>query len=213
MKVHYSTTKIMFRGLMVVLPMAVIGSLVYWLMHSLESGLARLLTSIIHPDFYFPGMGLAFGVFLIYLVGLLVNQQPARRLFDWWEHLLKRIPFVKSLYGGVQDIMQFFSNERKRRFNKVVAVTLKEPRMRLVGFVTQESLASMPEGTGPSDSIIVYLPMSYQIGGYMVLVARADVQPINMSIEDATRFIFTAGMSVEKREDGLVVEKEIPETL
>jgi uncharacterized membrane protein len=65
---------------------------------------------------------------------------------------------------------------------------------RVIGFVTQEN----PRALGPeagSDLIAVYLPMSYQIGGYTVLLPRRLVEPVDMSVEDALRFAVTAGMS------------------
>jgi uncharacterized membrane protein len=44
--------------------------------------------------------------------------------------------------------------------------------------------------------IMVYMPMSYQVGGYTALVPRASVQPVDMSFEEAMRFTLTAGLSV-----------------
>jgi uncharacterized membrane protein len=44
--------------------------------------------------------------------------------------------------------------------------------------------------------ILVYMPMSYQVGGYTALVPRASVQPVDMSFEEAMRFTLTAGLSV-----------------
>jgi uncharacterized membrane protein len=70
--------------------------------------------------------------------------------------------------------------------------------------VTQENLVSLPQVTGTSDMIVVYLPMSYQIGGYMALVPRSAVELIDMSIEDATRLVFTAGMSIDKSDQSLL---------
>jgi len=200
MKWKYSFTKTILKGLAVILPMAVIGATVYWLLHVLDSGSGWFLQLILPDHLYFPGLGVAVGILLIYLVGLLMNTQAAQELFGQWEHILERIPLIKSIYGAVQDMVEFFSSDKKKRFNKVVSVTFKESGIRLIGFVTQENLASLPQVTGTSDMVIVYLPMSYQVGGYMALVPRSSVELIDMSIEDATRLVFTAGMSIHKNE-------------
>lgn len=205
------------KGFMVVLPLAVIGATIYWVMHTLESGSGWLLQLILPARLYFPGMGVVVGILLIYLVGLLMSTQTAQNLSSHWENLLEHIPLVKSLYGAVQDMVQFFSSNTKQRFNKVVSVTLKDSDIRLIGFVTQENLIALPQVTGASDMVVIYLPMSYQIGGYMVLVPRSAVEPINMSIEDASRLVFTAGMSINKndlsegRKNGLQHESIINE--
>ncbi len=198
MKSNYSFMKTTLRGLLVILPIVVIGATMFWLLHSLEFGLAWMFRSILPARLYFPGMGVAAGILLIYLVGLLMNTWIAQQLSGYWEHLMERIPLVKSLYGAVQDIVQFFSNDKKQKFNKVVSVTLNDSDIRLIGFVTQENLASIPQVSGTADMVVVYLPMSYQIGGYMALVPRSTVQLIDMSIEDASRLVFTAGMSIHK---------------
>lgn len=65
--------------------------------------------------------------------------------------------------------------------------------MRLIGFVTQAD-DQLPEDF-QRDYVMVYLPMSYMLGGYAVLVPRASVQPLNMSMEEAMRYVLTAGVT------------------
>jgi uncharacterized membrane protein len=198
MRCDGSFTKTLLKGLVVILPVAIIGVTTYWLLHTLEAGFAHVLRVVLPDSLYYPGMGLVVAVLTVYLVGLLMGSRAAQRLSDRWEHMLKRIPLVKSLYGAVQDIVQFFSSDKKKRFNKVVSVTLRDSAIRLIGFVTREDLSSLPQLAGATDTVVVYLPMSYQIGGYMALVPRSAVEPIDMSIEDASRLVFTAGMSIDK---------------
>jgi uncharacterized membrane protein len=75
----------------------------------------------------------------------------------------------------------------------------------VLGFVTREDFGTMPVGLGGPDVVAVYLPMSYQIGGYTVLLPRRLVEPVDMSVEDALRFTVTAGMSQipARQDDGL----------
>ena len=67
--------------------------------------------------------------------------------------------------------------------------------LHLIGFVTREDFRGTPFGLADADTVAVYLPMSYQIGGYTVLLPRRLIEPIDMSVEDALRFAVTAGMS------------------
>src|SRR3546814_8834964 len=66
--------------------------------------------------------------------------------------------------------------------------------IRLVGFVTVEDLSRF-EIAAEEECVAVYLPMSYQIGGYTAFIPRKLLTPVDMSLEDAMRFVVTAGVS------------------
>ena len=117
-----------------------------------------------------------------------------RRLVRWIEEGLDRIPLVKTVYGAVRDLMSLFSKAGTRKFSKVVMVKFPGLEARLVGFVTIEDFTGLAIDAGPGD-VAVYLPMSYTIGGYTVFLPRKCLTPLDMSLEDAMRFVVTAGMS------------------
>lgn len=103
----------------------------------------------------------------------------------WFREFLWLSPFM-ALY-------KIF--DRRKRYNRVVLVKFKEPQVQLVGFVTQEDITQLPLGMTNTEMVAVYLPMSYQIGGYLVFVPKSNIEPVELSIEDASRLILTAGMS------------------
>jgi uncharacterized membrane protein len=74
-------------------------------------------------------------------------------------------------------------------------MTFPNTNIRLLGFVTRDDVHDIAEGLAPEQNIAVYLPMSYQVGGYTVFVPRDSVEPVNMSMNEAMRFAITAGMS------------------
>jgi len=147
---------------------------------------------------YRPGMGVVAGLVLVLVIGVLMNAWLFRTLFRWSEKLLERIPLVKTLYGAVRDLMGFFSGSEKKAMRKAVMVAVGNTPLRLIGFITREDFSGLPAGVGGGDTVAVYLPMSYQIGGFTTMVPRAAVQPIDMSIEEAMRFAVTAGMTGAK---------------
>jgi len=123
-----------------------------------------------------------------------------RRLAAAVDRLLERIPIVKSIYGSMRDILGFISRKGSSAgFRQVVAVSVTD-QIRLVGFVTVEDGAAAPLASTSSDALVgVYLPMSYQIGGYTVYLPRARIEPLDMTIEDAMRFTLTGGLSDRPR--------------
>lgn len=181
-------------GLAVVLPIVVTFAVLAWVVTTAEAMLGALVRLLLPGDTYPRGLGLLLALGVIFGVGVLMEAVYFRRLMGWLEELLNRIPLVKTVYGAVRDLMSLFSKAGARKFSKVVMVKFPGLEARLIGFVTIEDFAGLTIAAGP-DEVAVYLPMSYTIGGYTVLLPRACLTPLDMSLEDAMRFVVTAGMS------------------
>jgi uncharacterized membrane protein len=185
---------IFLTGLVVLLPITVTLLFLNWLLTRAEGFFGSAIAPLL-GDWYRPGMGMVLGLAFVFLVGLLAQLWIVRKLIGWGDDLLERIPLIKTVYGGVRDLLALFRGG-KPRFNKVVLVRLPGSDFRLVGFVTREDFAGLPAALGAGGAVAVYMPMSYQIGGYTVLVPREQLEPLDMSFEDAMRYTVTAGLSV-----------------
>ncbi len=184
------------KGLVVVLPVVLTLYLLWWLAAGIESMVARFAAFVGMP--YLPGSGIILAAAAIFIAGILMNASIFRSLYRGFESLLERIPLVKSLYGSLRDLMDFFSGEKTREMNKVVMVDLDgSGRQRILAFVTREQFDDVPEGIGGDDQVAVYLPMSYQLGGFTLIVPRSALTPIDMAMDDAMKFALTAGIKKE----------------
>jgi uncharacterized membrane protein len=182
------------RGLVVVLPMALTAWLLWWLGTSVESLLHRVIVLLIPEERYRPGMGIAAAVVLLIAAGVLVNAFIVRRLLAAWERVLERIPIVKSVYGAARDFVQMLpASGERRELHRVVSVTFGDATA--IGFVTRDDAGELGLGDLGQGRVAVYFPMSYQIGGYTLLVPRERVEPIEIPIETAMRLVLTGGMS------------------
>lgn len=189
-------TRTFFTGLAVLLPVAATLYLLVWVTLATERALDGLLRFVLPQAAYVPGLGVALGVVLVFLVGLLMRTWAARKIFAWTERLMYRVPVIKTVYGALRDFTNFVSRPNKQDLQQVVLVRLGGADLRIMGFVTRDDLTGLPPGMGDPGLIAVYMPMSYQIGGYTAIVPRASVQPVDMSFEEAMRFTLTAGLSV-----------------
>jgi uncharacterized membrane protein len=192
-------SRIFLRGLVVILPIAITLAIVYWLVVSAEALLGGIVRLVLPESYYWTGLGVLLGIVIVLLAGLTVNVWFTQALLGRAEALMERIPVVKSVYGAIRDLATFMSGGKsKERFQKVVMVSVNE-EMRLIGFLTREDFTDLPaQLAATDDTVAVYLPMSYQIGGFTVYMPRSKVEPIEMTIEDAMRFTLTAGMSSAK---------------
>jgi len=187
---------IFLQGLAITLPLTLTIALLYWLADIAEDFLGGLIQYLFPHWQYWTGLGVLIAIVLIFVAGILMNLWVTRRLVAGLDALLERIPLVKSVYGSMRDVARLLSKDSKSGFKQVVAVRVTE-QIRLIGFVTLEDFAGLPHAPNNSDktTVGVYLPMSYQIGGYTVYLSKSLLEPLEMSVEDAMRFTLTAGVS------------------
>jgi uncharacterized membrane protein len=190
---RYLTT-VFLKGLGAVVPIALTCYLIYWLGRSIELLIRPILLYFLPEGMYWPGMGLLAGVLLLLGIGLIVDAWIIRRLFNLGEAILDKIPLVKSVYSSLRDFMDYFTKLKENKsMQKVVSIRIGE--VRLIGFVTREDMHSPAQQSSLNDLIAVYLPMSYQIGGYTVYIPREMAEPVDMTVEDAMQMVLTAGLS------------------
>ncbi|MCR9259278.1 MAG: DUF502 domain-containing protein [Pseudomonadaceae bacterium] len=187
-----------FRGLTGLLPIALTLWLAFWVITTTEELLRKLFVYILPDNFYLPGLGIAFALLLIFATGLLMQMFVFKKLWDWFEAWLERVPLVKTVYQSVNDFFGFFSSNVSDSASKVACVDLGNGAQ-VVGFITDESLDAFAD-VG-QDRVAIYLPMSYQVGGYTVLVSKADVEILDIPVEQAMRFVLTAGIRRQRPAD------------
>jgi uncharacterized membrane protein len=182
--------RIFVTGLLTLLPLVLTVYFTVWLLTVLEKFFGKQVKLLVPDDWYRPGMGLAVAAVLVFAIGLLMHAWLFRRLFRRLERGLMQVPLVRSVYTALREMLGLFGQQKEQAL-QVVIVTIAGTR--LLGFITREDCSSLgvPEC---KDQVAVYLPMSYQIGGYTFFVPRHALTPIDVSREDAMRFILTAGL-------------------
>lgn len=142
-----------------------------------------------------PGLGFLATLTLITLVGFLASNFLARRLLEWMDEMLERLPGVRLLYTGIKDVTGAFVGEKKR-FSQPVLVTLDPVAgSKAIGFLTQDSLTEL----GMADHVTVYLPFSYSFAGQVLLFPRDRVTPLqNVSSARVMTFVVSGGVAEVK---------------
>jgi uncharacterized membrane protein len=190
-----SIPRLLLTGLLTVLPIVVTIAILAWLGGMLESMLGGLLAWLLPDGAYITGMGLVAGVVLVVVVGIMMSTWLAQRLVEKLEQIMARVPMVNALYGAIKDMTSMFSPGRQRDFSAVVTFKLPGSDARIMGFVTRDDCSDLPGTLGREDMVAVYMPMSYQIGGYTLLLPREQLEAVDMPTSDALRFTLTAGVT------------------
>ena len=130
-----------------------------------------------------------FAVAGLYAVGLLASVVIGRRLIEWFERLLGRLPLVQTIYGGTK---RFLQSLRKPPVTgqRVVLISFPTPEMKAVGFVTKV----MRDEVSGREVAAVYVPTSPNpTSGYIEIVPLDEVVPTDWSMEEAMSFVMTGG--------------------
>ena len=196
-------TTTLITGFITILPIVLTVYLLYWLAITSEDLMGSALRWALPEVVYFPGLGTIVGLVAMFVVGLLMKAVLVRKVFSLGENILFKLPIIKTVYRAIRDFFDFFS-PKKDSFGRVVIVRINN--IEAIGFVTQEDREKLPEAFRDRDCELVYLPMSYMIGGYTLLVPKEDIMPCKMSMDEAMRFVLTAGITgkeADKRQPGL----------
>ena len=194
-----SLGKLFLKGLAVVIPVVLTAAVTWWLAWGAERLLGQILKTVLPEGWYIPGMGLVTAVILIIIIGLLSHVLIFQKLFELGEAVLNRLPLVKTVYNAAKDFIGYFSPD-SRAMEKVVMVRLPGQDFELIGFVTRESFSSLPFEPESDQAVAVYMPMSYQLGGYTLFLSRDCLRAVDMTFEEAMRLVLTG--AVTGRDDG-----------
>lgn len=187
--------KLFLQGLVIVVPIGLTAALLWWLATKAERWLGGLIQLLLPDGAYLPGMGVVAGLATVILLGMLSHVWIFRRLFGLGERIVARVPLVKTIYSALKDIVSYFNADTHDRFSRVVMVQLPGQPFKLLGFVTRESMQQLDLPIDKEQTVAVYLPMSYQIGGYTMYLNRDAIEPVDMGFEEAMRLTLTAGVS------------------
>lgn len=171
-----------FRGLLLLAPITII---LWALWQSL-----RFLDGIIPIDI--PGLGLLTLLAIITVVGWLGTTVLYEPLAQFGEDLLQRIPFLKTLYDAVKDLVEAIVGS-KRKFDRPVLVKLGgNMEVERLGFMTQNDLSHLGV---LGEKVAVYLPHAFNWSGNLYIVPASNVTPLDARAADVMKFVVSGGVS------------------
>lgn len=187
-------SKIFFRGFVTLLPIALTIYIVYSAVLILENLLGSVLKATMPETYYIPGFGFVMTVGLIFIFGLMLNNFLAVRFWTALETNLRRVPFLSTVYNPLKDLMNLFAKKKDSGFQTVVLVNVGGAKM--LGIVTRENFKDL-SALNVNDSVAVYVPFSYALGGYTFLLPKSQVTPVNVPIEKAMSLAITAWVKTD----------------
>ena len=161
-----------------------------------------------------PGMGIVLTLLIVFVTGVLAANIIGQRLVAFWEGVLARIPVVNSIYNGVKQVSDTLFSPSGQAFRKALLVQWPREGMWTIAFQT-----GTPEGELmrhlPADSVSIFVPTTPNpTGGYFVIVPRADVIELDMSVDEAVKYIISMGVVAPaangRKIDPRLLRRELP---
>jgi uncharacterized membrane protein len=188
---HVRTT--FLRGIGVIIPLG----LTYWFFQALLNGIDGIFSPVLSQwiGMRIPGLGFLTMVVLILAVGLLTRNLVGRLLFAWFETLLRSIPFVRSVYSGIKDLVNAFNiGGNSKTFRLVVMLEYPRKGIFCIGFVTNESAFAGPDPPA-TEFYHVYIPNPPNpTSGFLALIPKTEAIPLTLSVEEGLKLVLSGGI-------------------
>lgn len=181
-------SKVFFKGLITLIPITLTISLIIWIVSKAELAFGEPLRDVL--PFYFPGVGVILALIVIFLAGLAVNNYLTNRFVAWLENKVERMPIVKSIYSPIRDVTHLFAKNEASSHQRVVMVQMGDG-IESMGLITRDHFTDLPPGTIPEQNVAVFLPFSYGVGGFTVIVSKSALRETTLTAEKAMQLSIT----------------------
>ncbi len=184
-------------GLLVWVPLGI----TIWVMHFLVTALDQTLLLIpenARPEavfgFHIPGLGVVLSFAILLVTGVIAANFFGQRLILMWERVLGRIPFVKSIYSSVKQVSDTVLSDQGTAFRKAMLVEFPRQGCWTIAFLTGTPADAVADHL-PGEFISVYVPTTPNpTGGYFVMVPKDSIRELDMSVDEALKYIISMGV-------------------
>ena len=191
--------KYLITGILVWLPIAVTVWVISYIV-SASDQLVNLLPRQWRPQYVFgfniPGLGVIVAIAVLFVTGLFAANVLGRQILAAWDSLLGRIPVVKSIYSSVKKVSESLLSDSSRSFKTPLLVPFPQPGIWTIAFVSGHIPDKLKGSLSQDDDYIsVYVPTTPNpTGGYYIMVKKSDVRELDMSVDQALKYVISLGM-------------------
>ena len=159
---------------------------------------SKLLPGKINPNSYLsfniPGIEILITVIIITIIGGISLSFIGKKVLEYFNNVLKRIPILRTIYSAVGQLTESFT-QSKNSNKSVVLVEYPRKGIWAVGFATKDNRGEISKKTN-EELVNVFIPTTPNpTSGFLLMVPKKDLIYLDMTFEEASRFIVSAGTS------------------
>ncbi len=193
-------------GVVVAAPIGITIFLTWTFIEFVDSKVTPLIPKQYNPEEYLqfsiPGLGVLVVVASLTLLGALTANLFGRTILDLGERFVDRMPVVRSIYATLKQIFETAVSQSENSFKEVGLIEYPRPGLYAICFVTTNTKGEIKSLVG-EEMVSVFLPTTPNpTSGYLLFVPRADIQILDMTVEEGAKLVISAG----------IVEPDYPRT-
>ncbi len=182
-----------FAGLAVLLPSALTIYILWKIFMVIEGMLRGFLQR--YMEVYIPGLGILITLAFIVLVGMFATNLIGKKLIQFGERILVKIPLFNKIYVTVRQISRTFLEENKSLFRRVVLLEYPRHGVYSLGFVVSEGASEIQAKSSSTHILNVFVSTTPNpTSGFLVLVPEEEAIPLEMSVEDGLKLVISGGI-------------------
>ena len=195
-------------GLAVVLPAVVSIGILVWLFGTVSNVTDLLLFFVPHDlthrrgvegpgtgpmYWYWSLVAFVLAITLVSAIGMVARNYFGRKIIEWIEMILMRVPLLNKIYGATKQVNEAFSSGNKNSFKTVVMVEFPRAGAYSIGFITSEQHDEVQAKTNEK-VVCVFVPTTPNpTSGFLILVPEDKVVKLNMSVAEGIKYIISLG--------------------
>ncbi|WP_025870081.1 DUF502 domain-containing protein [Methylobacillus glycogenes] len=184
-------------GLLVLVPLCITIWVLSTLIGFMDQSLL-LLPVAWRPEAQFghavPGIGAILTLLIVFGTGVIATNFFGKRLIEFWEALLARVPVVKSIYYSVKQVSDTLFSDSGQAFRKALLVQYPRQGSWTIGFLTGQPGGDVANHL-PGEYVSVYIPTTPNpTSGFFLMMPAADVVELDMSVDEALKYIISMGV-------------------
>ena len=183
-----------FAGVVVLVPL---GITLYFTLFLINIS-SKILPKELNPNHYLPydipGVEIIISIFLITFIGWLSLSFIGKKLLEIFNNILKRIPFLRTVYSAIAQMIETFTKREEGKKN-VVLVEYPRKGSWAVGFATKDNAGEITNKT-KKNLVNVFIPTTPNpTSGFLLMFPKEEIIYLDMTFEEASKFIVSAGTS------------------
>jgi uncharacterized membrane protein len=148
--------------------------------------------------FELPGIGALLTLLIIFVTGLIATNIFGQQIILWWELLLSRVPVVKSIYASVKQVSDTLFSNSGNAFRQAVLIQFPHQGAWTIAFITGQPSGDVANHL-QGDFVSVYVPTTPNpTGGYFIILPKETVTYLDMSVDEALKYIISMGVVAPK---------------
>jgi uncharacterized membrane protein len=187
-----------FAGILVTAPIGITIYLAWSVVTWVDESVLPFLPPKYNPETYLPfslpGIGLIVLIIFLTAIGAITAGMIGRMVVGYGERVLSRMPVIRSVYSATKQIFETMLAQKSAAFREVVLVEFPRTGMWSIGFITGVTEGEVQELTD-EQVLNVYIPTTPNpTSGYLCFVARSEVYPLSMSVEEGIKMVVSGGL-------------------